>query len=75
MDVMGKTAGIPGGGIVYTGTRDDLQKKLRARDDRITFLEAALREMAEHGCVKVPGWNGCRARAIKALEISASRSR
>lgn len=42
MDKMGDTAGIPPNGIAYTGTRDDLQRKLRARDDRITDLEAAL---------------------------------
>lgn len=39
-DVMGKTDGI--GLIIYSGTRDELQTKLRARDDRITDLEAAL---------------------------------
>ena len=40
MDKMGDTAGLPHNGILYTGSRDDLQKKLRARDDRITELEA-----------------------------------
>lgn len=46
MDKMGATAGIRPDGIVYTGSRDDLQRKLRDRDDRITVLEAALREIA-----------------------------
>jgi len=46
MDKMGDTSGIPQNGIVYTGTRDDLQRKLRQRDDRITELEAALRKIA-----------------------------
>ena len=41
-DVMGDTAGV--GLIIYGGTREELQAKLRARDDRITEIEAALRE-------------------------------
>lgn len=51
MDKMGDTNGIAPGGIIYTGTRDQLQQKLRARDDRITELEAAIREMQR----SVPG--------------------
>lgn len=47
MDKMGGTAGIPPNGIIYTGTRDDLQRKLRERDDRITELESALRKIAD----------------------------
>jgi predicted RNase H-like nuclease (RuvC/YqgF family) len=37
---MGKTEGL--GLIVYTGSRSDLERKLRARDDRITELEARM---------------------------------
>jgi hypothetical protein len=40
MDVIGDTAGV--GLIIYGGTREELQAKLRARDDRIAELEAAL---------------------------------
>lgn len=42
MDQMGQTDGV--GLIIYSGSRDELQAKLRARDDRISELEAALRE-------------------------------
>lgn len=41
---MGDTTGFPPGAIIYTGSRDELCAKLRMRDDRITELEAALRE-------------------------------
>ena len=41
MDRMGQTDGV--GLILYSGNRDEMQAKLRARDDRITELEAALR--------------------------------
>lgn len=37
MEKMGDTDGV--GLIVYTGTREDLQRKLRERDDKITELE------------------------------------
>lgn len=37
MEKMGDTAGV--GLIVYTGSRDDLERKLRDRDDKITELE------------------------------------
>lgn len=48
MDEMGKTAGV--GLIIYSGSRDDLQRKLRARDDRITELEAFVLDlMTAHG--------------------------
>ncbi len=36
MDTMGKTHGL--GPILYSGTRDELQTKLRARDDEISRL-------------------------------------
>lgn len=37
-DKMGETEGL--GFILYTGTRDELQEKLRKRDDFITKLKA-----------------------------------
>ena len=43
---MGATSGIPDNGIIYTGTRDELQRKLRARDDRITELESLVADIA-----------------------------
>lgn len=43
MDQMGQTDGV--GLIIYSGSRDEMQTKLRARDDRITELEAALSDV------------------------------
>lgn len=42
---MGATTGV--GLIVYTGTRDELQQKLRERDDCITELEAMILRLIE----------------------------
>ncbi len=44
-NLMGQTEGV--GLIVYTGSREQLQTKLRERDDRITVLEASLRELLD----------------------------
>lgn len=44
-DEMGNTGCV--GLILYSGSRDDLQRKLRARDDRITVLEEALRDICD----------------------------
>lgn len=45
-DVMGDTACI--GLIIYGGNREELQAKLRARDDRITEFEAAISGAHRH---------------------------
>lgn len=55
---MGQTDGV--GVIVYTGTRDELCQKLRARDDRISELEAALHRLWDVAqTVTVDGKRGC----------------
>lgn len=61
MEKMGATNGV--GLIVYTGTREDLCRKLRERDDRITDLEAALDEITTAAypvagamCVPIGAW-------------------
>lgn len=43
-ETMGDTEGI--GLILYSGSRDELQAKLRARDDEITRLRLQLKGMA-----------------------------
>lgn len=44
-DKMGQTEGV--GHIYYGGSRDELNARLRARDNRITELEAALKPFAD----------------------------
>ncbi len=43
-DILGETDGL--GLVLYSGTRDDLQAKLRKRDDEITRLRSLLKEAA-----------------------------
>lgn len=44
-DILGETDGL--GLVLYSGTRDDLQAKLRKRDDEITRLRSLLKEAGE----------------------------
>jgi hypothetical protein len=44
-DILGDTDGL--GLVLYSGTRDDLQAKLRKRDDEITRLRSLLKEVGE----------------------------
>lgn len=52
MEKMGATDGV--GLIVYTGTREELCRKLRDRDDYITKLEDALDPFARMATLNVP---------------------
>jgi len=48
MEEMGGTSGV--GVILYSGSRDELQRKLRARDDRITELEGVVSSQRDMLC-------------------------
>lgn len=72
---MGGTDGL--GLIIYSGSRDELQAKLRARDERITELESVLRWFVDNGetaFTTCPDKDrGCRAVRVQYSEYSADR--
>lgn len=47
MDKLGKTDGFGPDAILYTGSREELQRKLRTRDDEITRLQKENEDLKE----------------------------